>query len=212
MIKLSQAVIVEGKYDAIKLANFIDALIITTEGFGIFKNREKQKFLRRLADEKGIIIITDSDSAGFMIRSFVSKIADKDKVINVYIPDIYGKEKRKEKPSAEGKLGVEGVSEEIILDALKKAGVTADRTESTARKITNIDLFEYGFSGRENSKEKRKQLLKSLALPERLSTASLVKVLNSFVTYEEFLQKAKEINLCESDTDMMYTSSPKTEN
>lgn len=212
MIKLSQAVIVEGKYDAIKLSNFIDALIITTEGFGIFKNKEKQKFLRRLADEKGIIIITDSDSAGFMIRNFVSNIADKDKVIHVYIPDIYGKEKRKEKPSAEGKLGVEGVREEIILAALKKAGVTADKTQSTSRKITNIDLFEYGFSGRENSKEKRKQLLKSLALPERLSTASLIKVLNNFVTFEEFEQKAKEINLCESDTDMMCTSSPKTEN
>lgn len=194
MIKLSQAVIVEGKYDAVKLANIIDALIITTDGFGVFKNKEKQAFLKRLAKEKGLIVLTDSDSAGFLIRNFVSKFVGSQNVTNVYIPDIYGKEKRKEKPSAEGKLGVEGVGEDVILAALEKAGVTAQKTQIGQRKITNVDLFELGFSGRENSREKRQRLLKSLALPQRLSTSSLVKVLNGFVTYDEFIEKAKEIN------------------
>lgn len=195
MIKLKEAVIVEGKYDAVKLSNFIDALIITTEGFGIFKNKEKQKFLRRLAKEKGLIVLTDSDSAGFMIRNFICSAVPEENVKNVYIPDIYGKEKRKDTPSAEGKLGVEGVSEDVIIKALQKAGVNSVKTKEERRMITNIDLFEYGFSGRENSKEKRKKLLSLLELPERMSTSSLVKVLNSFVTYEEFIEKAKEIDL-----------------
>ena len=193
MIKLKEAVIVEGKYDAVKLSNFIDALIITTEGFGIFKNKEKQKFLRRLAKEKGLIVLTDSDSAGFMIRNFICSAVPEENVKNVYIPDLYGKEKRKDTPSAEGKLGVEGVSEDVIIKALQKAGVNSVKTKEERRMITNIDLFEYGFSGRENSKEKRKKLLSLLELPERMSTTSLVKVLNSFVTYEEFIEKAKEI-------------------
>lgn len=195
MIKLSQAVIVEGKYDAIKLSNFIDALIITTEGFGVFKDKEKQKFLRRLANEKGIIVLTDSDSAGFMIRNFISSCVKNENVINVYIPDIYGKEKRKQKAGAEGKLGVEGVSEEVILSALKNAGVTAEKTQEKRREITNIDLFEHGLSGRANSKENRKKLFKRLSLPERLSTASLLKVLNSFVSFEEFENVLKELEL-----------------
>lgn len=193
MIKLKEAVIVEGKYDAIKLSGFIDALIITTEGFGIFKNKEKQKFLRRLAKEKGLVVLTDSDSAGFIIRNFIRNAVPDESVKNVYIPDIYGKEKRKDAPSAEGKLGVEGVSEEVIMKALQRAGVNSVKTEEERRMITNIDLFEYGFSGRDNSKEKRKKLLTALELPERMSTSSLVKVLNSFVTYEEFIEKAKEI-------------------
>lgn len=195
MIKLKQAVIVEGKYDAIKLANIIDALIITTDGFGIFKNKEKQKFLRRLAEENGIIILTDSDSAGFMIRNFISSCVPNDKVTNVYIPDIYGKEKRKTEKSAEGKLGVEGVSEQVILQALQRAGITAQQTESERRMITNIDLFEHGLSGTANSRENRKALLLRLGLPERLSTSSLVKALNSFISYEDFEKTVKELGL-----------------
>lgn len=195
MIKLSQAVLVEGKYDAIKLSNLIDALILTTEGFGIFKNKEKQKFLRRLAEEKGLIVLTDSDSAGFMIRNFISSYIPDEKVINVYIPDIYGKEKRKEHSSAEGKLGVEGVCDEIIIAALERAGVTACKTEKSKRQITNIDLYEHGLSGRPNSAVKRKKLFERLTLPERLSTSSLVKVLNSFVSFEEFEEIMKELEL-----------------
>ncbi len=195
MIKLKQAILVEGKYDAIKLANFVDTLILTTEGFGIFKNKEKQKFLRRIAREKGLIVLTDSDSAGFMIRNFISSYLANENVINVYIPDIYGKEKRKKTASAEGKLGVEGVSEEVILKAFEKSGVTASIKKDAQRQITNIDLFEHQLSGRPNSTQNRKRLFERLALPERLSTSSLIKVLNSFVTFEEFEEIMTELEL-----------------
>ena len=195
MIKLSQPVIVEGKYDVIKLSNILDALIIKTDGFGIFKDSEKQRLIRRLANEKGIIVLTDSDSAGFVIRNFISSCVPKEKIINVYIPDIFGKEKRKTERSKEGKLGVEGVPESVILEALRKSGVTASVTDEKRRLITNVDLYEYGLSGRENSSRKRKKLLAALSLPERMSTSSLVKILNSFVTYEEFIEKVKEIQL-----------------
>lgn len=196
MIKLTQPVIVEGKYDIIKLSNLIDGLIIKTDGFGIFKDKEKQQLIRRLAGEKGIIVLTDSDSAGFMIRNFISSVVPKEKITNVYIPDIYGKEKRKTEAGREGKLGVEGMSEEVLLEAFNKAGVLCDKSESTERRlITNVDLYERGFSGRADSKAKRQALLKSLALPERMSTSNLVKILNTFVTYEEFIDKAKEISL-----------------
>ena len=153
MIKLDRPVIVEGKYDVIKLSNIIDGLIIKTDGFGIFKDSEKQKLIRRLANEKGIIVLTDSDSAGFVIRNFISSCVPKDKIINVYIPDLFGKEKRKTERSKEGKLGVEGVPEPVILDAFQKAGVTASPTEEKRRLITNVDLYEYGLSGRENSSQ-----------------------------------------------------------
>ncbi len=198
MIKLDRPVIVEGKYDIIKLSNIIDTLIIKTDGFGIFKDKEKQRLLRRLAGEKGIIVMTDSDSAGFLIRKFISSSVPADKITHVYIPDLYGKEKRKTEMSKEGKLGVEGTPEEIILEALEKAGVTCEKTEDSHRRlITNTDLYEWGLSGRENSKEKRVRLLKSLALPERMSTSSLIKILNTFVSYDEFTQKVKELELCE---------------
>lgn len=198
MIKLDRPVIVEGKYDIIKLSNIIDTLIIKTDGFGIFKDKEKQKLLRRLAGEKGIIVMTDSDSAGFLIRNFISSSVPADKITHVYIPDLYGKEKRKTEASKEGKLGVEGTPEGIIIEALEKAGVTCCESENARRRlITNIDLYEWGLMGKENSKEKRTMLLKSLALPERMSTSSLIKILNTFVTYDEFLQKVKELNLCE---------------
>lgn len=198
MIKLDRPVIVEGKYDIIKLSGIIDSLIIKTDGFGIFKDKEKQALLRRLASEKGIIVLTDSDSAGFLIRNFINSTVPKDKITHVYIPDVFGKEKRKTEKSKEGKLGVEGISEKLLLEAFTKAGVIASQSENTERQlITNIDLYEYGLTGRENSSEKRKLLLKRLALPERLSTSSLIKTLNTFVTYEEFTETLKELGLCE---------------
>ncbi len=193
MIKLDRPVIVEGKYDAIKLSGILDALIIKTDGFGIFKNKEKQRLLTRLAKEKGIIVLTDSDGAGFVIRSFISSIVPADKITHVYIPDIFGKEKRKTQFSAEKKLGVEGVEEKVILDSFKKAGVTASLSGEKRRLITKLDLFECGLSGRENSTQKRRELLKNLALPEHLSASSLVKILNTFVTYEEFEKTVKEL-------------------
>lgn len=193
MIKLDRPVIVEGKYDAIKLSGILDALIIKTDGFGIFKNKEKQRLLTRLAKEKGIIVLTDSDGAGFVIRSFISSIVPADKITHVYIPDIFGKEKRKTQFSAEKKLGVEGVEEKVLLDSFKKAGVTASLSGEKRRLITKLDLFECGLSGRENSTQKRRELLKKLALPEHLSASSLVKILNTFVTYEEFEKAVKEL-------------------
>ena len=197
MIKLTKPVIVEGKYDIIKLSNLIDGLIIKTDGFGIFKDKEKQKLIRRLAGETGIIVLTDSDSAGFLIRNFLTSSLPADKITHVYIPDVFGKEKRKTEAGKEGKLGVEGMTEEILLEAFRKAGVVSETTTEKRRLITNVDLYEYGFSGRPNSQEKRKLLLKKLSLPERLSTSSLVKILNTFVTYEDFITIAKEIALCE---------------
>lgn len=194
MIKLDMPVIVEGKYDIIKLSNIIDALVIKTDGFGIFKDKEKQKLIRRLAGEKGIIVLTDSDSAGFMIRNFIYSVVPKDKIINVYIPDVFGKEKRKTEGGREGKLGVEGMSEEVLIEAFRKAGVICQSSDNSSRRlITNIDLFEAGLSGGKNSKAKRAALLKSLALPERMSTSSLVKILNTFVTYDEFIKKVEEL-------------------
>lgn len=196
MIKLDRPVIVEGKYDIIKLSNIIDGLLIKTDGFGIFKDKEKQLLIRRLAAEKGIIVLTDSDSAGFMIRNFISSVVPANKITNVYIPDVFGKEKRKAEWGKEGKLGVEGMSEQILLEAFGKAGVLCEKSEEAQRRlITNLDLYEAGLSGRNDSKEKRKILLKSLSLPERMSTSSLVKILNTFVTYEEFIKKVEELNL-----------------
>ena len=193
MIKLDRPVIVEGKYDVIKLSNIIDALIIKTDGFGIFKNKEKQKLLRSIAKEKGIIVLTDSDGAGFVIRNFISSIVPPEKITHVYIPDIFGKEKRKTDFSAEGKLGVEGIKEKVLLEAFEKAGVTALLTDEKRRLITPLDLYEHGLSGKPNSAEKRKKLLKELSLPEHLSSSSLIKILNTFVTYEDFEKTVKEL-------------------
>lgn len=198
MIKTDEPIIVEGKYDIIKLSGIVDGLIIKTDGFGIFKDKEKQALLRRLADEKGIIVLTDSDSAGFLIRKFLKSSIPEDKITHIYIPDVYGKEKRKTQAGKEGKLGVEGISEEVLLEAFRKAGVSCDKTDSTERRlITNLDLYEAGLIGKDNSKEKRIRLMKALSLPERLSTSSLIKILNTFVTYEEFIEKLKETDLCE---------------
>ena len=189
-IKLTQAVIVEGKYDKLKLSNILDAFIIETNGFGIFKDKEKLKFIKRLADERGIIILTDSDHAGFMIRSHIASAVPKDKIINVYIPDIFGKEKRKAGPSKEGKLGVEGMTKEVILQALEKAGVTCSVSHND-NPITTADLFELGLTGTPNAKENRKKLLHALDLPEFLSTSALLSCLNNMMTKEE-LQELTE--------------------
>ena len=198
MIKIDKPIIVEGKYDVIKLSRIVDGLIIKTDGFGIFKDKEKQMLLRRLAGEKGIVVLTDSDSAGFLIRKFLKSSIPEDRITHVYIPDVYGKEKRKTQAGKEGKLGVEGISEAVLLTSFRKAGVICDEIDTEERRlITNIDLYEAGLMGRDNSKEKRVKLMKALALPERLSTSSLLKILNTFVTYEEFTEKLKELDICE---------------
>lgn len=195
MIKLNEAVIVEGKYDKIKLSGLIDAVIIETDGFGIFKDKEKQKLIRFLADTKGIIIMTDSDSAGFKIRSFINGITKSENIKNVYIPDVYGKEKRKTEASKEGKLGVEGINKDLIIEALSKAGVSAlENSKLTSREITKTDFFEDGIVGKDNSSSLRKKLAVSLDLPEKISSSSLLKIINSYMTYEEYKEAVQKIN------------------
>lgn len=193
MIKIKEAVIVEGKYDKIKLSSILDTVIITTEGFSIFKDKEKQKLIKKLAEARGIVILTDSDHAGFMIRSFLGGSIPKEQVKHAYIPDIYGKEKRKDAPSKEGKLGVEGIPVEVIEESLRRAGVTCGETKAPSRKITKLDLFEDGFSGRADSKRRKQELLKSLSLPQNLSSNALVEILNVFLTYEEYRDAADKI-------------------
>ncbi|MBQ8183288.1 MAG: DUF4093 domain-containing protein [Clostridia bacterium] len=194
MIKIDRVVIVEGRYDKIKLASILDAVIIETEGFGIFNDKEKQKLIRRLAQTKGLLILTDSDSAGFKIRSFIKGIVPSEQIKHAYIPDIFGKEKRKTEASKEGKLGVEGVKPQIIIDALEKAGVLCEEIQETDRKqITKLDLYEDGLSGKQNSDILRKKLLLHLDLPEKLTSNALIEVLNTFLTYEEYKKAVEDI-------------------
>ena len=191
MIRIKEAVIVEGKYDKIKLSNFIDGLIITTEGFGVFKDREKLALIRRLADERGILVLTDSDGAGFVIRSFLKGAVPHNKIKNAYIPDIYGKEKRKTAPSKEGKLGVEGLSEEIIISAIERSGAHFETTEGrsgSGAEITKTDFYEYGLTGCTDSAQRRDGLKKKLSLPQRLTANSLLEVLNCIMTRNEFIE------------------------
>ena len=193
MIHLKQAVVVEGRYDKAKLASILDAVIIETGGFRIFKDKEKLAMLREIARRQGLIILTDSDTAGFRIRRYLGGSIPKEQIINAYIPDIFGKEKRKDKPSAEGKLGVEGVPAEVIRQALEQAGVFAQPAEEPVRRITKSDFIELGFSGGANSSHLRDRLKKRLGLPEHLSTNALIGVLGCILSYEEFIGLAEEI-------------------
>lgn len=194
MIRIKEAVIVEGKYDKIKLSSFIDALIIETRGFRIFKDPGQMKLIRRLADTRGILILTDSDSAGFVIRHYLSGSIAPEKIKHAYIPDILGKERRKEKFSKEGKLGVEGVPAAAILEALQRAGVACQgETAPAGRAITKTDLYLAGFSGGENSAAKRALLLRKLDLPEHLATNALLSVLNGMMSVEDFLALVREL-------------------
>ena len=195
MIRIKQAVIVEGKYDKIKLDSIIDALIITTNGFEIFRDSKKMELIRSLAQRDGILILTDSDSAGFKIRSYITGSVRDGKVYNAYIPDILGKESRKTEYSKEGKLGVEGISVPLLIDALQKAGVSYENDDGSDKSfMTKLRLYEDGLSGSAESAKLRGEFLKILSLPQRLSSNSLVKVINSGFSqeqYEEALCKAK---------------------
>ena len=190
MIKVKEAIIVEGKYDKIKLSNFIDGLIVTTEGFGVFKDKEKQALIRHLAEKRGILILTDSDSAGFVIRNFLKGVVPAEQIKHAFIPDISGKEKRKTKPSKEGKLGVEGISEEIIENAIISSGAHCSSDsgrKKTQKDITKTDLFIYGLSGGENAAEKRSRLKKYLDLPSNMTANMLLDTLNCILTRDEFV-------------------------
>lgn len=184
MIKIEQAVIVEGKYDKIKLSSVINAVIIVTNGFGIFNDTEKLSLIRYYAKKTGIIILTDSDSAGRKIRSYIKSAVNDGEIINIYIPDIFGKEKRKQKPSAEGKIGVEGIDCKILEDAFIKSGVTVSEC-SRVNNITKYTLYTLGLSGCPDSSALRKKLQKSLGLPSLMSASALLEVLNTMMDSEE---------------------------
>ena len=195
MYKVEQAIIVEGKYDKIKLASIVDGLIIQTDGFGIFKNRDMRAMIRKLAETKGIVILTDSDTAGFKIRRYISSFAPVDKIKHAYIPDVSGKEKRKIAPGKEGKIGVEGMPVEVIVKALETAGVLGEKSaaDEEKEKLTKYDMYELGLSGRENSFEKRRKVLEKLELPEYISANALLDIVNTLMTAEEFKDMVEKL-------------------
>lgn len=187
MIKVKQAIIVEGKYDKIRLSNIVDAVIIPTHGFSIYKDKETAELIKTLARTTGIIILTDSDSAGFQIRSKIRGLVSKGDVINVYIPDIKGKERRKREPSKEGLLGVEGVNDKILLEAFERAGVFAEEGKDKTNPITKADMLDLGLIGGEGSAARRAELQRRLGLPARLSANMLLEILNVMYSRDEFV-------------------------
>lgn len=192
MHSVKEVIVVEGRYDKNTLSQIVDAVIIETSGFGIFNDAQKQKLLRTMAQARGLVVLTDSDGAGFVIRNFIKGCVDPACVKHAYIPDVFGKERRKAAPSKEGKLGVEGMRPQVILDALIRAGATVDErpaAESAAR-ITKADMYKCGLSGGTGSREKRAALIKRLDLPEKLSADALLDVLNAIMTREEFFALA----------------------
>ena len=182
MKKIREVIVVEGRYDKNTLSQVVDATVITVGGFSVFNDKEKLAFLRRLAEERGLIILTDSDGAGFVIRNYLKGALPKDKVKQASIPDIHGKERRKRTPGKEGKLGVEGMKPDVLLETLRRAGVTfLDETEEplpTKEPITKADLFALGLTGGPDSASKRQALLKKLELPEHLTANGMLEALN----------------------------------
>ena len=194
MIKIKEAIVVEGRYDRNTLSQIVDAPILETSGFGIFKDKQQLSFLRRVAAERGIIVFTDPDGAGFVIRNYLKSAIDPKFIKHAYAPDILGKERRKSAPGKEGKLGVEGMKKQVILQALQKAGATIEG-ESVFKtpQITKQDLMELGLSGCENSSEKRKALLKELDLPEHMSANALLQAVNLLYSLEEFTEIVRSL-------------------
>lgn len=196
-LKLDRPLIVEGRYDKSKLSSFLDGVIITTGGFDIFRDSKRLEMIRTLAQEKGIIILTDSDVAGFRIRSYLKGAIPQERIINAYIPDVYGKEKRKTVPSKEGKLGVEGIDGRVLIDVLRRAGVVFEDEEETPQKgdrLTKLDLYELGLSGTPDSAAKRKKLLHRLGLPENLAPNSMVGVLGAQYSLSQLKKILQEID------------------
>ncbi|MBQ9925013.1 MAG: DUF4093 domain-containing protein [Clostridia bacterium] len=192
MIHLEQAIIVEGKYDKIKLGQIFDAVIVATEGFGIFSNAEKLEYLRTLARTCGIIVFTDPDGAGLVIRNHIKSTVQEGKIYHAYVPDIPGKEKRKRTPGKAGLLGVEGVPNELIIDAVLSCGI--EKSHVQREKITKNDLFELGLSGHPNSTGLRKALAARLRLPSNLSANGLLDAINLLCTRPELEAILAELN------------------
>lgn len=191
MISVKEVIVVEGRYDRNTLSQVFDAVIVETSGFGVFNDREKLALLRSLAEARGLVVLTDSDGAGFVIRNFLKGAIDPALVKQAYIPDIAGRERRKRAPSKEGKLGVEGMEPAVLLEALRRAGATFldEAAEAPAgTPITKADLYEWGFSGGPDSREKRLALLKTLNLPSHMSANALLEALNLLYTKETFLR------------------------
>ena len=189
MIRVREAIVVEGRYDANTLRQIVDAPIFETGGFGVFNDKELVALLRTAAQKRGLIILTDSDGAGFVIRSYLSGAIDPACVKHAYIPDVPGKERRKDHPSKEGKLGVEGMTPDVLIEALRRAGATilGETEKAVPGEITKADLYQKGLSGKSDSAARRRELIKSLNLPERMSANALLRALNLMMTREEFL-------------------------
>lgn len=186
MVRIREAIVVEGRYDRNTLSQIVDAPILETNGFGIFKDKKQMELLRKVAKLRGLIVFTDSDGAGFVIRNHLKSSIDGRCLKHAYIPDIPGKERRKSAPGREGKLGVEGMSPEIILEALRRAGATIEGEDAPTRNaITKQDLVELGLSGGTNSAERRQKLLRKLDLPEHMSANAMLQALNLLYSLEK---------------------------
>lgn len=190
MLKVLEAIVVEGKYDKNTLCQIVDAPIFQTDGFGIMKNKALLDMLRLAAQKRGLIVFTDSDGAGFIIRNYLKSAIPADRLKHAYIPDIYGKERRKQTASKEGKLGVEGMPPQIIMDCLRRAGATVigEAQKQQDDPITKMDFYNLGLSGGANSSFRRQQILRQLGLPEHMSANAMLQALNLFYTKEELYQ------------------------
>lgn len=186
-LTLTRALVVEGRYDAIRLANLVDGTILTTDGFAVFKEKERQALFKRIAAAQGLILLTDPDAAGFKIRHFIADLVGASNVLHAYVPALYGKERRKAEPGKEGLLGVEGVPDDALLRALQTALAGEHPHENRpdgSRPITYTDLYDWGLSGTADSRQRRYAFLRSLGLPPRLSKKALLQVLNTLYTFE----------------------------
>ena len=194
MRKVREVIVVEGRYDKNALKQVVDAVVVETRGFGVFSDRERLALLRRMAEERGLILLTDSDGAGFVIRNFLKGAIPKSRLKQECIPDVYGKERRKAAPGKEGKLGVEGMPPQVLLEALERAGAVFEdggASEEERRPVTKADFYQLGLTGGPDSGAKRAALLKKLGLPERMTANALLEAVNLLYGREEFLREAQ---------------------
>ena len=194
MVKIKEAILVEGRYDKNTLSQILEAPILETSGFGIFRDKKQMKLLRQVAEKRGLIVFTDSDGAGFVIRNHIKSAIPGKYLKHAYIPDVFGKEKRKSAPGKEGKLGVEGMTPEIILECLRRAGATVEGEESSSSgAVTKQDLMELGLSGGPDASARRLALLKLLDLPEHMSANAMLQALNLLYDREELTKLVERL-------------------
>ena len=195
MVKIQEAIVVEGKYDKNTLSQVVDAPIFQTDGFSIMKDKTQLELLRRVAQKRGLIVFTDSDGAGFVIRNYLKGAIPADQLKHAYIPDIFGKERRKDAPGKEGKLGVEGMPPDIIIQSLRRAGATFDEggIRKEREELTKQDFFELGLSGSAGSQQKRRKLLRYLQMPEHMSSNAMLQALNLLYTKDELIAVTQQL-------------------